>query len=197
MVQFLDCCGILNKWKKNMNDRVYNRGVDPLRSPERVARLEVKRVVDNCLINSNITSVLDIGTGSGLFAEEFSKRGLKVAAIDPNPEMIIATQNILPNIDIRKASAEEIPFEDNSFDLVFMGLVFHEVDDYSKTIEETFRISNKEVSLLEWEYLEQDFGPPLKHRLKSSFIEELAEKAGFKKVEIIKLTNLILYKLYK
>jgi ubiquinone/menaquinone biosynthesis C-methylase UbiE len=180
-----------------MNERVYSRGVDPLRSPERVSRLEVNRVVDNCLINGDIVSVLDIGTGSGLFAEEFSKRGLSVAAIDPNPEMITATQNILPNIDIRKASAEDIPFEDNSFDLVFMGLVFHEVDDYLKAINEAYRISKKEVSILEWEYQEQDFGPPLKHRLKSSFIKELAEKAGFKKVEIIKLTNLILYKLYK
>jgi ubiquinone/menaquinone biosynthesis C-methylase UbiE len=180
-----------------MNERVYNRGVDPLRSPERIARLEVNRVVDNCLINKNIASILDVGTGSGLFAEEFSKRGLGVAAIDPNPEMITATQNILPNIDICKASAEDIPFEDNSFDLVFMGLVFHEVDDYLKAINEAYRISQKEVSILEWEYLEQDFGPPLKHRLKSSFIQELAEKAGFQKVEIIKLTNLILYKLYK
>ena len=180
-----------------MNERVYNRGVDPLRSPERVSRLEVNRVVDSCLMDTNISSVLDIGTGSGLFAEEFSKRGLKVAAIDPNPEMITATQNILPLIDIRKASAEEIPFEDNSFDLVFMGLVFHEVDNYIQALKEAYRIAQKEVSILEWEYLEQDFGPPLKHRLKSSFIEELAEKAGFKKVHVIKLTSLILYKLYK
>ena len=142
-----------------MNERVYNRGVDPLRSPERVSRLEVKRVVDNCLINKKITSVLDIGTGSGLFAEEFSKRGLKVSAIDPNPDMITATQNFIPGIDVRKASAEAIPFEDNSFDLVFMGLVFHEVDNYSLAIKETYRISKKEVSLLEWEYLEQDFIP--------------------------------------
>jgi ubiquinone/menaquinone biosynthesis C-methylase UbiE len=180
-----------------MNERVYNRGVDPLRSPERVSRLEIHRVADICLTDKNITSVLDVGTGSGLFAEEFSKRGLNVAAIDPNSEMITATQNILPGIDVRKASAEEIPFENDSFDLVFMGLVFHEVDDYSKAISEAYRITKKEVSILEWEYCEQDFGPPLKHRLQSSFIKDLAEKAGFPKVEIIKLTNLVLYKLYK
>lgn len=180
-----------------MNERVYNRGVDPLRSPERVSRLEVNRVVDNCLMDTNISSVLDVGTGSGLFAEEFSKRGLKVAAIDPNPEMITATQNILPLIDIRKASAEDIPFEDNSFDLVFMGLVFHEVDNYIQALKEAYRIAPKEVSLLEWEYQEQEFGPPLEHRLQSTFIQELAEKVGFKKVEIIKLTSLILYKCIK
>lgn len=180
-----------------MNERVYNRGVDPLRSPERVLRLEVKRVVDNCLINGEIESALDIGTGSGLFVEEFSKRGLSVAAIDPNPEMISAAQNFIPGLDIRKASAEKVPFKDHSFDLVFMGLVFHEVDNYSLAIKEAYRIAKKEVSILEWEYLEQDFGPPLKHRLKSTFIQELAEKAGFKKVHVIKLTSLILYKLFK
>ena len=180
-----------------MNERVYNRGVDPLRLPERVSRLEVKRVVDNCLINGDTASVLDIGTGSGLFVEEFSKRGLSVAAIDPNPEMILAAQNIIPGLDIRKASAEEVPFENNSFDLVFMGLVLHEVDNYSLAIKEAYRIAIKGVSILEWEYREQDFGPPFAHRLQSTFIKELAEKTGFIKVEVIKLTNLILYKLYK
>jgi len=180
-----------------MNERVYNRGIDPLRSPERVLRLEVQSVIDNCLTTKDIASVLDVGTGSGLFAEEFNKRGLKVAAIDPSPEMVAATQNFLPGLDVRKASAEEVPFENNSFDLVFMGLVFHEVDNYSQAIKEAYRIANKEVSILEWEYLEQDFGPPLKHRLKSTFIRELAELAGFKTVEVVKLTNLILYKLYK
>jgi ubiquinone/menaquinone biosynthesis C-methylase UbiE len=180
-----------------MNERVYNRGVDPLRSPERVARLEVKRVVDVCLENGNISSALDVGTGSGLFAEEFNNRGLKIAAIDQNPEMITAVQNLLPGLDVREARAESIPFKDNSFDLVFMSLVLHEVDDYSQTIKETFRVSNKEVSILEWEYIEQEFGPPLKHRLQSTFIRQLAEEAGFKKVEVIKLKSLVLYKLLK
>ena len=57
------------------NDRVYNRGIERLRSPERVQRLEVERVVDLC-INENIKSVLDIGTGSALFAEAFHKKGI-------------------------------------------------------------------------------------------------------------------------
>jgi ubiquinone/menaquinone biosynthesis C-methylase UbiE len=154
-------------------------------------------VVDNCLTNRDIASALDVGTGSGLFAEEFSKRGLQVAAIDLNKEMITAVKNLLPDIDVREGRAENIPFKDNEFDLVFMGLVLHEVDDFSQTIKELYRVSQKEVSILEWEYLEQDFGPPLKHRLQSSFIRELAKEAGFKKVEVVKLTSLILYKLYK
>jgi ubiquinone/menaquinone biosynthesis C-methylase UbiE len=180
-----------------MNERVYNNGVDRLRASDRVSRLEVARVVDNCMKDKNIKSVLDVGTGSGLFAEEFSKRGLKTAAIDANPEMVAASQNLLKGIDIREASAEKIPFEDNSFDLVFMGLVLHEVNDYMQSIKELYRIASKEAAILEWEYAEEEFGPPINHRLKSSFIRDIAEKAGFSNLEIIKLTNHILYKLYK
>jgi ubiquinone/menaquinone biosynthesis C-methylase UbiE len=180
-----------------MNERVYNGGVDRLRSPERVARLEVKRVVDFCLAGQEIESVLDIGAGSGLFAEEFSKRGLAASAIDANQEMIPVFKDYLPEVDIKIASAENVPFEDNSFDLIFMGLVLHEVDDCTKTISESYRVAKKEVCILEWVYSVQEFGPPLEHRLQSSQIEELAKDAGFKKFEIIKLTSLVLYKLSK
>jgi ubiquinone/menaquinone biosynthesis C-methylase UbiE len=180
-----------------MNDRVYNSGVDRLRSSDRVSRLEVASVIDNCLKGNNITSVLDVGTGSGLFAEEFSKRGLQVAAIDPNPEMVAASQKFLTSLDVRQGSAEKIPFRDNSFDLVFMGLVLHEVNDYTRSIKELYRVALKEVSILEWEFKEEDYGPPLEHRLRSLFIQELAKEAGFRNVEVIKLTNLLLYKLYK
>ncbi len=180
-----------------MNERVYNGGVERLRSAERVSRLEVSRVVDECLAGSMIASVLDVGTGSGLFAEEFNNRRLTVAAIDPNPEMLTAFQQFLPSLDIREAFAEHIPFEDNSFDLLFMGLVFHEVNDYAKSAKEAYRVAGKVVALLEWEYKEQDFGPPIEHRLKSEFIQALAEEAGFAKVEAIKLKELMLYKLIK
>ncbi len=180
-----------------MNERVYNSGVDRLRSPERIAKLGIAQVVDNCLMDKDILSVLDVGTGSGVFAEEFLKHGLKVSAIDPNPEMISVFEKFLPDIEIKKASAENIPFEDRSFNLVFMGLVFHEVDDYSKSLMESFRIADNAVSILEWEFKQQDFGPPIDHRLKSTFIEKLAKDTGFKKVKIVSITNLTLYKLFK
>jgi SAM-dependent methyltransferase len=77
----------------------------------------------------SIKSMLDIGTGSGVFAEEFFKRSLSVAGIDLNPGMVEIAKGYVPEGEFKIAKAEEIPFKDKSFDLVFMGLVFHEVDD--------------------------------------------------------------------
>jgi len=71
-----------------MNEICFDGKIERLRSPERVARLDVERVVDLCLTTGGITSVLDVGTISGLFVEAYAKRGLNVAGIDANPDMI-------------------------------------------------------------------------------------------------------------
>jgi ubiquinone/menaquinone biosynthesis C-methylase UbiE len=178
------------------NERVYNRGVSMLRSPERTERLEAEQVVKLC-ISENIHSILDIGTGSALFAEAFSKQSLRVAGVDTNPEMIEAAQRYVPEGDFRLAAAENLPFEDNFFDMTFFGVVFHEVDDYSKALKEAFRVSTIGTSILEWKYKKEDFGPPLEHRLKPDFIKKLAEETGYKSFRKIGLKNLVLYKLTK
>lgn len=178
------------------NNRVYSRGVDRLRSKERVELMEVERVINLCS-KENIKSVLDIGTGSALFAEGFSNTGHNVTGIDTNPEMIKAAKQYVPSGKFQEAPAEKIPFDDNTFDLTFFGVVFHEVDDYLKALKEAFRVSKVGTSILEWEYKQEDFGPPLEHRLKPDFIKKLAEDSGYKNVQVIKMNKLILYKLAK
>ncbi len=176
-----------------MNERIYSQSIERLRSPERMARLELEKVVDLCLIDREITSVLDVGTGSGIFAEEFFKRGLAVAGTDLNSEMLEAAQHYVPLSDFRMGKAEELPFDEGDFDLVFMGLVFHEVSDYQKAMNEAFRVSAKYLAILEWKYATEEYGPPIEHRLQSSFIEQTAKASGFKKFEVVEMKNLVLY----
>jgi ubiquinone/menaquinone biosynthesis C-methylase UbiE len=176
-----------------MNDRVYNNGIDRLRSPERIERLEFERVVDLCLDHNKINSVLDVGTGSGLFAEGFYKRNKKVAGVDLNIEMLSAAKIFLPDAEFKEGVAENLPFKDKSFDLVFMGVLLHEVNDYTKALQEAKRVAIKQVSVLEWKYAVEDFGPPIEHRLSEKFLMQLSEKVGFSKMEIVPLKNLVLY----
>jgi ubiquinone/menaquinone biosynthesis C-methylase UbiE len=182
--------------KHHHNERVYSRGVEYLRSAERTERLEVERVAELAM-NTGTKSVLDIGTGSALFAEAFRKLGIKVSGIDRNPEMIEVAKKYVPDGDFQKASAENIPYGNNSFDLTFFGVVFHEVDNFSKALSEAFRVSVQSTSILEWNYKVEDFGPPLEHRLKSEFIKKLAEDTGYKAFEEIRMKYLVLYNLKK
>jgi len=178
-----------------MHEKRFEGAIDRLRSPERVERLDVERVVDLCLESESATSVLDIGTGTGLFAESFSKRGLEVSAVDVNPEMLTAARRFVPNGDFREGTAEALPYPDRSFDLVFLGLVLHESDEALKTLQEARRVTRQRVGILEWPYKDSAFGPPLAHRLNPEDLAKLFRKAGFRKWKATELSNTIFYRL--
>jgi ubiquinone/menaquinone biosynthesis C-methylase UbiE len=171
--------------------------IDRLRSPERIQRLEIERVVQLTLENSSFTSVIDIGTGSGIFAEAFTKHGLTVTGVDANPEMLAAAQSYVPNANLRQAVVEAIPFPDGTFDLAFMGLVLHETDDLHKAMEEASRVCRARLIVLEWPFKQQDFGPGMEERLEPTKVLNLAKEAGFLGGEVIPLEHLVLYRFDK
>lgn len=178
-----------------MHEKLYDGGIDRLRAPERVARLEVERVVALCLEAADYKSVMEVGVGSGLFAEAFAQRGVEVAGVDVNPAMIIAAKRFVPNGDFRESTAEVLPYPDASFDLVFLGLVLHESDEPHKVMQEAQRVSCQRVCILEWPYQEEEFGPPLAHRLNPTQITDLVQKTSFTHMESIPLKHLVLHRL--
>jgi ubiquinone/menaquinone biosynthesis C-methylase UbiE len=178
-----------------MHEKRFEGDIARLRAPERVERLEVGRVTDLCLENGEYTSVLDIGTGSGLFAESFARRGLNVSGLDANPEMLAAARQFVPAGDFRAGIAEALPYPDSSFDMVFLGLVLHETDRTLKALQEAQRVACKRVCILEWAYRDEPFGPPLTDRLNPKHLEELFEQAGFSSRERFPLNWLAFYRL--
>ena len=77
-----------------MHERRFNREIERLRDPERLARLEVERVVALSLEGlEGVKKILDIGTGSGVFAEIFAAKGLEVNGVDANPDVLPVAQD--------------------------------------------------------------------------------------------------------
>jgi len=178
---------------KQLNERRFDGDVDRLRSIERRNLLEVDHVVKTALESIEVENILDVGTGSGLFAESFAERGLEVAGLDISAEMVESARRYVPEGDIRLGAAEDMPYPDNSFDLVFMGLLLHETDDPEQTLREARRVARKRVVVLEWPYKEGQIGPPLEHRLSPDEIKVLTRKVGFPEVESIQMANTVLY----
>jgi SAM-dependent methyltransferase len=171
----------------------YGGTPEGLRSPERLALLEVGRVVDLCLGGAAAESVLDVGMGSGVFSEEFDRRGLRVTGVDVNPEMIVAAQRYVPNATFVEAPADALPFADGAFDLVYLGHVLHEVPDPVRALAEARRVARVRVAVLEWPYAAEEHGPPLEHRLRDEAIREFAQAAGFEQIEHHALSHMALY----
>jgi ubiquinone/menaquinone biosynthesis C-methylase UbiE len=180
-----------------MHEKRFEGDITRLRLPERMERLEIEKVVDLCLMNGHFQTVLDAGTGTALFAESFYKHGLTVSGMDINPEMLVAARQFVPDGDFREGTIEALPYPDGTFDLVFLGLVLHESDDTLISLQEAARVTKQRVSILEWPYRSQPFGPPLADRLNPEKLAIFFQQAGFRVWAITELSNTILYALEK
>jgi ubiquinone/menaquinone biosynthesis C-methylase UbiE len=178
------------------DDKVY-RELEKLRDPKRLAFLETGEVVRYCLEGIKPASVLDVGTGSGIFAEAFFRLGLAVTGVDIQEVMLEAARIFVPGAGFQLASSENLPFGDKTFDLVFLGLVLHESEHPLSALQETGRVCALRTGVLEWPYREEGFGPPLEHRIEPDRLQKMAATAGFPRIQTIPLTYLNLYLLDK
>jgi SAM-dependent methyltransferase len=92
---------------------------------------------------------------------------------------------------------EAMPFVDDQFDVVFMGLVLHESDDVERALREARRVAALRVVVLEFPYEVGDFGPPQEHRLQPEMVLTTARQAGFARVDYSRLTHMLLYTMDK
>lgn len=176
-----------------MNERVYSGKVEKLRSAERLAIIQPERAVDLALDGIEARSALDVGTGSGVFAEELARRGLEVTGIDVNREMIEAAGDLVEGATFIVARAEAVPLPDGFVDMAFLGMVLHEADDHVGMLREVRRLATRRVAVLEWPYVQQGPGPPLDHRLAPERVQEHVARAGLLIDEMRALDPLVMY----
>jgi ubiquinone/menaquinone biosynthesis C-methylase UbiE len=76
--------------------------------------------------------VLEIGCGSGFVLGEFIRFGLSpsnAVGVDTNDERIATARERFPQLDFRVANAAEMPFPDQTFDLVLAFTLFTSIPD--------------------------------------------------------------------
>ena len=89
--------------------------------------------------------VLEIGCGMGAHASVFANAGAQVTAIDLTQRAVSLTRQRFELFNIKNASvikvdAENLPFEDNSFDFVWSWGVIHHSADTQKIVKEILRV---------------------------------------------------------
>jgi demethylmenaquinone methyltransferase/2-methoxy-6-polyprenyl-1,4-benzoquinol methylase len=85
--------------------------------------------------------VLDVATGTGLVAAELLRRGFRVTGLDQSAEMLaVARDRLGSHVELVEASAESMPFPDESFDHLTFTYLLRYVQDPGATLAELTRV---------------------------------------------------------
>jgi len=103
-------------------------------------QLKKIRIIKDNLKLKKQDLLLDVGCGTGIFAEEFNC--IKIG-VDPAINLLNQGKNAF----YIQASAENLPFKDNSFDTVISITAIHNFKDIRKCLEEIKRVSRKNIAL--------------------------------------------------
>lgn len=144
--------------------------------------------------------VIEVGAGTGINFEHY--KDIEVVAIEPDKEMIVGARNKVGNkrIEIVTGDAENLKYEDDSFDSVLITLALCTIPNVEKALMEAKRVCKSEGKLyiLEHVRLENRFLGWLQDILTPSWkkfamgcclnrdsLKEV-EKVGFERVEVKK-----------
>jgi SAM-dependent methyltransferase len=87
--------------------------------------------------------VVDVGCGLGALTAELVARlgASEVVGADPSDTFVPAVRQRLPEVDIRQAPAESLPFDDDAFDAALAQLVVHFMKDPVAGVGEMARVT--------------------------------------------------------
>ena len=92
-------------------------------------------------------TALDIGAGNGIASYALAKDGWQVKALEPDSSNLVgvgairklASEHSLP-IEVVQEFGEKLPFENQTFDLVFARQVLHHAQDLQQLCNEIYRV---------------------------------------------------------
>lgn len=130
------------------------------------------------------TRIVNIGAGTGSYEPE----DIDLVAVEPSAEMI--TQRKDGSHSVIQASAENLPFEDNSFSHAMTVLSMHHWENRIRAFSEINRVTTKKFVAITWDpksepfWLTRDYFPEIHEMDKRIFPEMEDFKEHFDDVEI-------------
>lgn len=92
-----------------------------------------------------VESILDVGCGEGFTLNRLKEKGIgkKLEGLEYSKDAIALGKKTYPDIKITQGSIYELPYKDNSFDLVLCTEVLEHLDEPEKALKELIRVSSK------------------------------------------------------
>jgi ubiquinone/menaquinone biosynthesis C-methylase UbiE len=123
-------------------------GIDFGATGQEQVRLKVVKALGEAPVAEGFGDGLEIGSGTGYFSLNLLQLGAieRLTATDISPGMLdrltrtAADLGIADRVSTAVTEAEELPFEDESFDIVFGHAVLHHIPDLERAFSEFLRV---------------------------------------------------------
>lgn len=100
-----------------------------------------KAVIEARFKQLNGERVLDLGCGYGWYTDFFARIGADAVGVDGSEKMIAIAQERYPNLEFTIADIEKpLPFDNESFDIVFSNQVLMDIENADFVISECERV---------------------------------------------------------
>ncbi|MHB8622981.1 MAG: class I SAM-dependent methyltransferase [Sulfuricaulis sp.] len=105
------------------------------------------RLIMHLLHPSMGATLLDVGSGTGYFSRRLATAELQVTGIDPDPAMVVYARRRGTDVAYIEGTANELPFQDRSFDHVTAVTSLCFIDEPQRALAEMWRVCRRNVVL--------------------------------------------------
>jgi len=92
--------------------------------------------------------VLDAGSGTGRITLRLHEAGAEVTALDISPDMLVLLEKKQSDIETVEGDMEDMPFEDDTFDMVFSSLALVHLKKLEPFLDECYRVLKDDGKLV-------------------------------------------------
>ena len=136
--------------KSKLVEKVFNKVYDKYDLMNDIMSLGTHRMWKKNLVSwinpSKNNKIIDVASGTGDIAKicsENTERGCDITCVEPNEKMLLEGRKKLKYLNNLKwvlSSAENLPFEDNTFDFYIISFGIRNVSDLNKSLDEAYRV---------------------------------------------------------
>ncbi len=152
----------------------------------------------NFFYDKNVAKILDVGTGSGDFLvvlkETFPEAG--IVGVDPNSDALKEARVKFPDVEFQEMAAENLHFENNTFDAVSLSMALHHLPKVKKGLTEIKRVVKPEGWIIINELFSDNLNPAQEvhkmfHHFRSQIdrLNGISHRETFRKDEILQLVR--------
>lgn len=102
-----------------------------------------KGSLEKLLGNLKGKRVLDIGCGTGRIIQMLREKGAEIVALDISEEMVNTVRRKFPDLECVVGDSDELPFKDESFDLVLGLFWIVHLGNLRASFDEVYRVLKK------------------------------------------------------